>query len=623
MLNTFVVLVSVQPTIWRTIFDHYFNRGKIKDHPALKSSLSYHLGLEVVRKFLSTISQHRVEEVQKFTTSALPTPSWISRKVLEIPEEFLNKAAASIKDALGEEDLQKQIGGEYWWQYRVENLVCEWVEAKSRLRRRRKAGIEGGRTLFYVHGGSYCMLSVDMERVQVQRWARKMDARAFAVHYRLSPQFPFPCGLQDTLAAYLYLLDSVDPEEIIIAGDSAGGGMIMSLLCTLRDSNMPLPSCAILLSPWVDLMHSFPSIAGDNTADYIPYQGFHFKPSEGWPPPLESDLFPDRKLETTDEKNGVDKPSASHLMTISINNKQVKLEEQVQTYTPNWLLDYPYISSVWQKTLSGLPPLLIIAGGGELLRDEITYLAHKAAFPERYPPPAHIANKYACYNRDVSQFSPTKVHFQIFDDACHVATTLGFSAIAKYMFRQGSNFALAHVKKSSVFCNAAELKDSESTLPVNGNYRVLNDHKTPSIDRMVRQRVSIKGYTREMEPESDFPCLNMAPEELGTLKPVPITNWLKKRQEWAHRYEKIYKKDTPLRAEKYKKALNENFSLISSVGLDSEKNIHESPPICAVVSLPTKKEAKNSVKQMLYARRKGNFAGRLWQKLTEKKPSRT
>lgn len=66
--------------------------------------------------------------------------------------------------------------------------------------------------------------------------------------------------------------------------------MVLAVLCVLRDQGIPLPAGAILISPWVDLTHSFPSVAGDTPFDYIPQSGFHHKPSRSWPPPNEDDI---------------------------------------------------------------------------------------------------------------------------------------------------------------------------------------------------------------------------------------------------------------------------------------------------------------------------------------------
>ena len=90
-----------------------------------------------------------------------------------------------------------------------------------------------------------------------------------AINYRLSPQYPFPCAIQDALAAYLYLIEPrgeleehkpVKPQHIVIMGDSAGGGLALALLQVIRDSGLPQCAGGVLISPWCDLNHSFDSI---------------------------------------------------------------------------------------------------------------------------------------------------------------------------------------------------------------------------------------------------------------------------------------------------------------------------------------------------------------------------
>lgn len=89
--------------------------------------------------------------------------------------------------------------------------------------------------------------------------------------------------MREGLAVYLHLLEEKhDPNTIILAGDSAGGGMLLSMLVTLRDQGIPPPAGAVLISPWVDLTHSFPSLGGDGKMDYIPAHGFVHKPSMSW-----------------------------------------------------------------------------------------------------------------------------------------------------------------------------------------------------------------------------------------------------------------------------------------------------------------------------------------------------
>ena len=89
--------------------------------------------------------------------------------------------------------------------------------------------------------------------MMVARICRAAGSRALLVHYRLAPEHPFPAGLEDCLAAYHYLLDlGTDPKSIVIAGDSAGGGLTLSTLLALRDDGDPLPAGAVVISPFTD-----------------------------------------------------------------------------------------------------------------------------------------------------------------------------------------------------------------------------------------------------------------------------------------------------------------------------------------------------------------------------------
>lgn len=280
------------------------NRKPLKERPT--AHLSYDEGLHLVRAFLDFASNHTVEELQAFTAQWVPHPQWVKVDSVKIDSAQLDKSAEVIQAELGEEGLEK-VGGKLWWQWRKpgEDLHAEWIEMRAHANERKRTNNPGHRVMLYVHGGAYFFGSVDEHRYQMQRHARKLKARVFAPRYRLSPQFPFPCALQDCLAAYLHLLTTHDPSNIVLAGDSAGGGMILSLLCILRNQDMPLPAAGILISPWVDLSHSFPSVAGEAPMDYVPQCGFHHKPSQSWPPPNEDDIA--RLREDADAKRSAKK----------------------------------------------------------------------------------------------------------------------------------------------------------------------------------------------------------------------------------------------------------------------------------------------------------------------------
>jgi epsilon-lactone hydrolase len=111
-----------------------------------------------------------------------------------------------------------------------------------------------GRVIYYLHGGGYVMGSINTHREMISRLSRAARARALAIDYRLAPENPFPAAVEDSTAAYRWLLSTgVDPARLVIAGESAGGGLTVATLVALRDAGDPLPTAAVCLSPWVDL----------------------------------------------------------------------------------------------------------------------------------------------------------------------------------------------------------------------------------------------------------------------------------------------------------------------------------------------------------------------------------
>jgi monoterpene epsilon-lactone hydrolase len=110
------------------------------------------------------------------------------------------------------------------------------------------------RVIFYLHGGGYSIGSINTHREMISRISRAAGARAFAIDYRLAPEHPFPAAVEDSTKAYRWLVSSgVDPARLVIAGDSAGGGLTVATLVALRDAGDPLPAAAVCISPWVDM----------------------------------------------------------------------------------------------------------------------------------------------------------------------------------------------------------------------------------------------------------------------------------------------------------------------------------------------------------------------------------
>lgn len=122
-----------------------------------------------------------------------------------------------------------------------------------------------GKVLLYFHGGGYALGSTDTHRSMVGLIAKKSGVRTLLASYRRIPESPFPAALNDALAAYEWLLsEGYAAQDILIGGDSAGGGLAITLQLALREKGLDLPAATVCLSPWTDL-----AITGDSVQKNI------------------------------------------------------------------------------------------------------------------------------------------------------------------------------------------------------------------------------------------------------------------------------------------------------------------------------------------------------------------
>ena len=123
-----------------------------------------------------------------------------------------------------------------------------------------KEAHEQSPVILYLHGGGFVFPQTHFHRSMLANLTRAVKGRSFAVDYRLAPEYPFPAGLDDCLAAYQYLLDEgISPQQITVMGDSAGGNLTLTLLIALRDRNMPLPQLGISISAPTDFTDENPA----------------------------------------------------------------------------------------------------------------------------------------------------------------------------------------------------------------------------------------------------------------------------------------------------------------------------------------------------------------------------
>lgn len=138
----------------------------------------------------------------------------------------------------------------------ADGIPAEWI------------GAGDGPVVVYLHGGGYCIGSLDSHRPMLTHLAAATGGRVLAVDYRLAPEHPHPAALDDACAAYRWTLDQgVDPGRTVMAGDSAGGGLTLATLVALRDAGAPMPAAGVCLSPWADLTQSGATIAENADLD--------------------------------------------------------------------------------------------------------------------------------------------------------------------------------------------------------------------------------------------------------------------------------------------------------------------------------------------------------------------
>lgn len=116
---------------------------------------------------------------------------------------------------------------------------------------------EDSTIIFYCHGGGYMTGSCLYARSLTMKLAKYTRHDVFCFDYRLAPEHPYPAAVEDAVTAWKHIIgQGYSPQDIIIAGDSAGGNLALALILTLRSQHQELPKCLVLFSPWTDMTAS-------------------------------------------------------------------------------------------------------------------------------------------------------------------------------------------------------------------------------------------------------------------------------------------------------------------------------------------------------------------------------
>lgn len=202
----------------------------------------------------------------------------------------------------------------------IGSVYAEWITIDAEDRTR---------AILYFHGGGYVIGSVKGHRPHVSKFVHGSGVNALLFDYRLGPENPFPAGLEDALHAYKWLLThGYGSRNIVFAGDSAGGGLCLATLLAAKDRGLPMPGGAVTLSAWTDLTCSGETLTSNESVDPLTWR-------DSW------EVFSRYYLGDHDPRD-------------------------------------PYASPLFGD-LTGLPSLLMYAGGDELLLSDTTRFAEAAA----------------------------------------------------------------------------------------------------------------------------------------------------------------------------------------------------------------------------------------------------
>ena len=142
---------------------------------------------------------------------------------------------------------------------RVADVPVEWIGAPNAR--------EGG-LLLYLHGGGYVLGSPSSHRHFVAKLSEETELQALLVDYRLAPENPFPAAVEDASAVYASLVThGYEPKDIVVVGDSAGGGLLLSMMLAVIDANVPVPAAGVCISPWTDLTGNAESLRKNASVD--------------------------------------------------------------------------------------------------------------------------------------------------------------------------------------------------------------------------------------------------------------------------------------------------------------------------------------------------------------------
>jgi acetyl esterase/lipase len=208
----------------------------------------------------------------------------------------------------------------------ADNIKAEWVNLYTKHK--------SSNVILYLHGGGYLACSSATHRNITSRLSTYSDCPVLVPNYSLAPEHVYPKALTEAFDCYVYLLKmGYYPENISVAGDSAGGNLTLALIDMLIDEGVPVPASIACISPWCDLSSSMPSIQSNRHIDpMLPYN---------------------------------------------------RIREAALLYAGDMELSSPKLSPIFKDNFEGYPPVIFHTGEYEILRDEMRATFHKIALTSK------------------------------------------------------------------------------------------------------------------------------------------------------------------------------------------------------------------------------------------------
>jgi acetyl esterase/lipase len=372
-----------------------------------------------------------IEFIQSLTETCKYFPSkGLEIKRITIPNQFREKAYQFMKNYTESKYGYYPLPNSGLWNA-SKPLSAEWIVPTGR------DNIENKPVVYYVHGGGYVYGHSCIYYHMFRDLTEASNSQVFAVNYRLGPKYTILSMVEDIFAGYFYMMsqqsqggNNIKNSEIVMAGDSAGGGLILNTLHVMRNADYPIPAGSILISAVTDLTLSQPSMFTNTHVDYL------------W----------NMEAPATLTSKGLNVKSALYYWIFNQSSPEVmdRFRKDGTPFGPKEAIIWPEASPMLDTDMENLPPAMIITGDRDSFRDSnIVYGKQRAEAEKKSKKKALIPN----------------VQTYVFDDMTHA-----FPALA------ADKYCIKAIKTAGEFIYQVLNANNQQALD-SKNYTYIPDYK--------------------------------------------------------------------------------------------------------------------------------------------------